>query len=203
MGCGAQHPVIFVKIGWMYHKVKEYCITSGITYSDLFKKAEIGSLTDNDEIVLNGTTRAKGILSNFAQNGDVILITRKPSVLRQIVQITVKVSRVGQRIFPIVVPERSTVHQCLVSAGMLPFADEDIWLHENDTSKGYRVTMDQVMWNGYTLILEKRKVLTLYDKVRSILVDVDMNDFESEDEQYDQAAKEVCAMLYQQYNGIK
>jgi hypothetical protein len=118
--------------------------------------------------------------------------------------ITVHVSRVGYRITSIFVPEPITADECLSRAGIKVSADEDIWLHTDDRSKGIWIIGQTNVHNGHYIIVEpKIKTPTLYDKVRGILVDVDMNDFESEDEQYDQAAKEVCAMLYQQYNGIK
>ena len=195
MACGATS-VVFVKIGREGHPIKEFAVTSNTTYSDVFNKAGLVINTDKETLYKNGIIQVLGMMSSFVCNNDILIV--KPKAFPRM--ITVKVSRVGSTISPILVPERSTVKQCLVSAGMLPFADEDVWLHENDTSKGYLVTMDQVMWNGYTLILEKRKPITLYNKIIHIL---DNSPEIQDSNDLDTITSEICTMLYRDYNGIK
>jgi len=195
MACVATS-VVFVKIGREGQSIKEFAVTSNTTYADIFRKAGLIMDTERETIHRNGIPQMTGIMSSFVCNNDVLII--KPKAFPRM--ITVKVSRVGSTISPILVSERSTVKQCLVSAGMLPFADEDVWLHENDTSKGYIVTMDQVMWSGYTLILEKRKPITLYNKIYHI---IDNGPEIQDSNDLDTITSEICIMLYRDYNGIK
>lgn len=150
MSCGAQHMPIYVKIGRLNRSIKEYCLPTSTTYSDLFIKAGIGPILGNEEIVRNGVVVPLGILSSFVADKDVILLRVKAR------GITVRVSRIGCRLQSIEVPDSSTVKRCLDAAGIIPAADEDIWLHVDGIPTGNTVQPNYIVKHMDILVVEKR-----------------------------------------------
>lgn len=151
MSCSAEHKPLFVKVGRMNKTIKEYCVNSGITYSDLFIKHGMGTLTGMDSIVLNGKTVSMGILSNFVQDKDVILVTSAPSTIH------VRVGRVGSLLTTVHIEPNVSVTSILGAAGIHVCYDEDIWIHRDGELRGFKVSTDYVPQDGDIIVVEKKK----------------------------------------------
>ena len=136
MSCMEQK-TIFVKVGRMGERIKELCLFNSERVDSILTKADISINPVLDEVLINGVIVT--YLNTVAHDKDIILIQKKQTKM-----IGVKVSRVGQKIYTIHVPEKSTADYCLISAGMRPLIGEDIFLHTDDKSKGQWIDGKQV-----------------------------------------------------------
>lgn len=188
MACGSTNTV-FVKIGRVGGTVAEYMVGTGTTYSDLFVMAKIGTISDHDQIFINGEAVSNGILSSFVRDSAIVLIAPK---IDFIPFITVQVSRVGSRIKTIRVLNKTLAYACLRQAEIPVREDEELWLHEDPRTNGRLISPLTEMYDGYYIIVEKKKApKTLKEKIADILY---------EDADYEYGTGRILAMLEKDYN---
>ena len=193
MSCGAQK-TIFVKVGRMGGRVKELCLPYGITVSDVILKSGEKYSAFEEEIYVNG--RREFSMSILLHDKDIILIQKKSIVE----MINVKVGRVGDELIPTTIRKYSgTVHDALVGAGLLPFDDEIIFMHDKGGPCG-RIVSEQAfaLEEGDVIILERKD-----DELRKDIYAIISSNFEDENGEWERGTKEILYVLKTKYNITK
>lgn len=152
MGCMAEKKIIFVKVGRMGERVQEMAYTEGVLLYDALTGA--GIVLAHDDRVFVNDARIETVGGYILHMNSIVLIKKA----EQAKMITVRVGRVGQSIRNITIKDGSTVKECLILAGMLPFTNEEIWLHEDENHRpGYKVDDKRQMRDGFCIILEQKR----------------------------------------------
>ena len=182
MESGAKR-TIMVKIGRMGSKVTEYAIENGTLIRDILKLAGI-QLSAGETVTIKGNTVG---IDSGALDHEIMLISNTPPPWNKI---TVKVARINEPLQYVTINRGSSVEQALISAGRLPFNNEDIWIHREGEDKGKKVDRYTQINNGEIIVLEPRK--GLYDKVLEFVGDDDLT--------YNQTTSAICTMLKKDYH---
>ena len=176
--------MILVKIGRAGSRVLEYAFDDVVTVEKAFQVANI-TRSQEERFTVNGIETFGS--SHQLHDKDVVLI------LRGVPQISVKVGRIGEKLMEIKCHQGGTIQAALISAGRLPFKDEEIWIHWEGEQKGTKGFLNSIAENGMIIVLEKPA--SLRAKIYKIL----SNTFEDENGEWDRGTNQVMEMLAKDY----
>jgi hypothetical protein len=179
--------VILVKIGRMGGKITEYAFDNGITIERAFRVSGIKIMPD-EKFELNGGTANSVPHSWKLTDKDYILIS-----LNIVSQVNVKVGRIGEKLQEIKIPTGNTIKSALISAGRLPFSDEEIWIHWDNTQQGTRGALSTPVSEGMIIVLEKPASL------RNKILKIVSKEFEDENGEWERGTNALLAMLAKDY----
>jgi hypothetical protein len=187
MSCQMEKKMNFIKIGREGGRIIEYAVNAGVTLQDMLNMASI-MLTVDESIYVN----------DIKQNGDFLresVLDRSRIIIKKEASIIVRVARIGEPLVNIGVSYGSTLNDVLRMARREPNANEDVWIHSNDNSKGRLATnLDGLAVENLIYIVEPKK--TLRNKIYGIITKYCENmSGECED-----ATNEIVSVLKRDYN---
>lgn len=144
--------MILVKVGRQGGKVVEMAYMPGIPLLKAIMESKVLFEDSKDEIHINGVSVSN--LNTIVKDKDIILVY--PNVVKKV---TVKVARVGQPLMEVLVSKPGYIEKALVAGGMLPFPNEDIYLHRGGGTTGEVMHLKATyqLNDGDVLIIEKKK----------------------------------------------
>jgi len=179
--------VILVKIGRMGGKLTEYAFDSNVTIEKAFQVSGTKIMPD-EKYELNGGPSYSKPLSWKLSDKDYILIS--PNI---VACIFVRVGRIGEKLQELKIPKGNTIQSALISAGRLPFSDEEIWIHWDNTPQGTKGLLSTPVSEGMIIVLEKPASL------RNKILKIVSNIFEDENGEWEKGTNAILAMLAKDY----
>ena len=177
---------IMVKIGRTGGRVKEFAVANGTFVRDVVKLAGLEIATG--EGVYIGSKYIS--LDSYAIDNSILLINKLPYYAQNVAMITVKVARINEPLQLVRIIRGSSVEMALISAGRLPFNNEDIWIHREGEIHGKKVDKYTQVNEGEIVIIEPRR--GLYEKILECVEDGSLNE--------DECTAAICAMLKKDYH---
>jgi hypothetical protein len=158
-----------VKIGRQGRAIKEYAMNDSASFNDLLKACG-EAIGPEDQIAINGNVQPldRCDMNALLVGNSVFIIMHVPPVNK----ITVKMGRVGDRLFSVSVVPGSNAMSILTASGMVRMADEKLFLKKsNDSHYDEDITSREYSYRpieGDILVIEKIKIIdprypVLYD----------------------------------------
>ena len=172
-----------VKIGRQGRAIKEYAMNDNASFNCLLKAcSEV--IGPEDQIEINGNVQPldRCDLNAPLVGNSVFIIVHVP----QIRKITVKMGRVGQRLFAIELTPGTSAFSILSSNGLVRMADEKLFLKKmDDSAYDEDITSREYTYipiEGDVLIIEKTKIVD--PRINKILILLEELESKGDIEQY-------------------
>ena len=177
--------MILVKIGRMGGKITEYAFEDGTSIEKAFQISGVNLMSD-ERYEWNSATD-KGLSWILADRDRVLIMKKAPT------WVNVKVGRIGEKLMEIKCHKGDTINSALISAGRLPFPNEEIWIHWESTPQGTKGALNTSVSDGMIIVLEKPA--TLRDKLYKIV----SYTFQDENGEWEEGTNAILAMLNKDY----
>ena len=149
----------FVKIGRDGGRIIEYAVNLGTTMKEILTIAEI--FPDlNEEIVMNGIVQKGNYMTES-------VLDRSVTIIKKFKTIAVRVARIGEQLTRWTIPSNQKIRDFLKQIGKTLYENEELWVHKDGELKGRKALMDDMLFDGEILVIEKRNILI--DKIKTII----------------------------------